>query len=159
MPYALLLIGVILVVSGVKNTQGLLGNALVSDFSGKGNFFYWLSAIGVIGGAGYIPAFRPVSRMLIVFLFVAIFLADGGFVSKFVDALGQIQAPAPSPESATGSASNDTPDSAKASGSTGGVGDTVIGVLKAGNPITQVVNTAQSIANSNIGSILSGFGF
>ena len=58
MPFALLIIGLVLLIASVRNTTsgptGLF--ALVQgEFTGPNNFLYWMTAILVIGFVGYIP--------------------------------------------------------------------------------------------------------
>lgn len=103
MPFALLLIGLVLVVSGVKNTLGELATTVKSDFSGEGNFFYWITAIGAVGAVGYIPSARTFSRMFLTLILVAMVLSNRGFFAQFGAAIGSITAPAPASANAIGS--------------------------------------------------------
>jgi hypothetical protein len=107
MPFALVFIGLIMIVTGAKGTQSALGKQLVSDFTGPGNFFYWFASIGVIGAAGSIPGFKPFSRMFMTLIIVAMVLRNGGVFDKFMQALatGPI-APDSSAESSNASAKN-----------------------------------------------------
>lgn len=87
MPFALVFIGLIMIVTGAKGTQSALGRQLVSDFTGKGNFFYWFAALGVLGALGSIPGFKPFSRMFMTLVIVAMVLRNGGVFSKFTEFL------------------------------------------------------------------------
>ncbi len=80
MAFALLIIGAVLLISAVKGTtdgpNGLF--ALVQgDFTGQGNFIYWLAAILVIGALGYIPKLKPISVALLGLVIIVLFLKRG----------------------------------------------------------------------------------
>lgn len=87
MPFALVFIGLIMIVTGAKGTQSALGRQLVSDFTGKGNFFYWFTVLGVLGAVGSIPGFKPFSRMFMTLVIVAMVLRNGGVFAKFTEFL------------------------------------------------------------------------
>lgn len=76
MPFALLFIGLLLLVSGVQNTYKQLGEQVTKDFTGDGNFFYWVISLGIVGSIGYIKEYKKVSDaglilLLVVFVFAA----------------------------------------------------------------------------------------
>lgn len=85
MPFALLIIGVVLLVAGIRNTQCILFAEVEGDFTGTNNFFYWFLAIMIIGTLGYIPKLKPISTALLVLVIVVLFLhkgANGGFFQQ-----------------------------------------------------------------------------
>lgn len=95
MPFALLIIGLVLLISGVRATQDTLFSLVKGDFTGTDNFIYWLGAIMIIGALGYIPKVKPISTALLVLVIVVLFLKKGnaqglggGFFSQFTNALG-----------------------------------------------------------------------
>ena len=93
MPLGLLIIGAILSVSALRGTERDLGTLLASDFTGAGNFGYWIAALAIIGGLGYVPAIAGPSRALLALILLAFFLANGqGFFSQLNSALAQGQA-------------------------------------------------------------------
>lgn len=94
MPFALLVIGLLLVVAGYRNTLPQLGSALAKDFSGTNNFFFWMAGIGAVGALGYIPKLETFSRLFIGLLIVVMALRNGGFFNQFENALATAQAPA-----------------------------------------------------------------
>ena len=55
MAFALLIVGMSLVVVSVRNTQATFTARVANDFKGSGNFLYWIVAILIIGAIGYIP--------------------------------------------------------------------------------------------------------
>ena len=91
-----------------KTHIGALGQQLEKDFSGSGNFFYWLVAIGVLGASGYIPAFTKFSRLFMGLIILVMFLSNRGFFAQFQTSLSQGASesvnPIGAPISATGSA-------------------------------------------------------
>lgn len=82
MPYALLFIGIILFVSGVRGTNATLWNLVKSDFTGENNFLIWLGAIAIVGGAGYIKPLKPLSIAFMTLLLVSLVLKNGGVFQK-----------------------------------------------------------------------------
>ena len=71
MAFALLIIGALLLVSGVRNTQSTLFTLVQGDFSsanGKTSFIYWMAAILVIGALGFIEKLKPISKKITIML-------------------------------------------------------------------------------------------
>lgn len=104
MPFALLIIGVWLLIAGVRNTAGpasqpgTLFYLLQNDFTGPNNFAYWFIAIILIGAIGYIPKLKPISTAFLTLVVVVLFLkrgdsngVGGGFFSQFLAGIGQTQ--------------------------------------------------------------------
>ena len=104
MPFALIAIGLLLIVTGIKGTQSQLAAQLASDFTGAGNFFYWIIAIMAIGAVGYIEPMKGPSRMLLALIIVAMVLSNKGFFAQFQQELqaGSAQAPPASSSSSGG---------------------------------------------------------
>lgn len=87
MAFALIIVGIVLVVSSVRDTvtngtPNLVG-LLKSEFTGDKNFTYWAFSILIIGGLGYIPTFKPLSRAFLALVIVVLFLSNGGFFQQF----------------------------------------------------------------------------
>lgn len=102
MPFALLLVGLVLLISGVKNTQDTLFATVKGDFQGQDNFIYWFVAIIIIGAVGYIPKLKPVSTAFLALVIVVLFLKKGnatglggGFFAQATAALGSTGATSP----------------------------------------------------------------
>lgn len=96
MPFALLLIGAVILIAAVRGTHGALGQQITKDFTGAGNFWIWIAAIGAVGALGYSPVLRTPSRMLLALIVLGMILATkGGFFTKFKDLLGQQPAAIP----------------------------------------------------------------
>jgi hypothetical protein len=95
MPFALLIIGAVLLISAVKGTQEDLFALVRGDFTGPQNFIYWMVAILLIGGLGYIPKIKPISVAFLSLVVLVLFLArgdptkaGGGFFEKFTAGIG-----------------------------------------------------------------------
>lgn len=89
MPFALVLIGLLMIVTGVRNTHAAFGQQIVSDFTGPQNFTTWLVAIGAMGSLGYIEALRPLSRSFMTLIIISFILKNGGVFDKFQEALAK----------------------------------------------------------------------
>lgn len=92
MPFALVFVGLVLIVSGVRNTQSQLGQQIVGDFTGTGNFVFWLASLGAVGALGYVPALKKFSIAFMTLILIAMLLAQqkngkGGFFATFYNAL------------------------------------------------------------------------
>lgn len=81
MSFALIIIGITLIVAAVKDTQHCLFETVKQDFEsvpGKtGNFTYWVVALLIFGAIGYSETWRPVSEAMLVLIIVALFLSQG----------------------------------------------------------------------------------
>ncbi len=148
MPFALLGIGLLLVIAAYNNTQTVLSGQLQKDFSGKTGFVYWIAAIIILGMVGYIKPMQTVSRALLALLLVVIFLTHNGILQKFNAALSGSAGAGNDGETTTTTPA--TPDDAP-SGSTGGTGTTESSDDAILNPEEQ-----RKINAANWGSFASG---
>jgi len=94
MSFALFLIGITLLTVAVRNTQDVFVQLIKGDFTGPGNFFWWIAAIVLIGAIGFVPKLKPVSDAFLVLILLALILTrgspsfpGGGVFSQFVKAL------------------------------------------------------------------------
>jgi hypothetical protein len=83
MPFALLIVGVVLVVASVRDTQGDLYTLVKGDFTGPNNFIYWMISILIVGALGYIPSLQKLSRLFLVLILVGLLLNRKGFFAQF----------------------------------------------------------------------------
>lgn len=90
MPLALAIMGVLLLVVGVKGTYGDLAKLLKEDFTGSGNFFVWLLAVGVVGSIGYVPALQQFSRIFLGLVLVTFLIKSVGFPDMLIKALQSV---------------------------------------------------------------------
>jgi len=89
MPFALVTIGLIMIVTGARDTYKQFGTQITEDFTGSGGFLYWIAAIGAVGALGYVPSLRTFSRVFMGLIIVAMVLRNGGFFDKLQQALQQ----------------------------------------------------------------------
>lgn len=94
MAFALLIIGTILIVATVRNTQDSLIAQVAKDFTGPSNFIYWIVAILIIGAVGYVEKLKPLSDGFLILVLLVLFLkkgnpqgVGGGFFTQFTAAL------------------------------------------------------------------------
>lgn len=90
MPFAFILVGVVMVISGVRGQSATLLSLLKADVTGKNNFLYWGLSILVIGALGYVDSIRPLSRAFLTLVLVVLILSNGGFFQLFNQALATI---------------------------------------------------------------------
>jgi hypothetical protein len=81
-PFVLVLVGLVLIVTAIRGTQGSLWNLIYGDITGQagGNkgFVVWLAAIAAIGAVGYYPPLRTPSRLLLGLVVLGIFISNVG---------------------------------------------------------------------------------
>jgi len=133
MPFAFIVIGLMIVISAARGTHRELGALLKGDFTGSGNFVYWLAAIGIVGTVGYIQKAQTLSRAFLSLILIAMILSNRGFFEKLQQAIEQLGS-----SSSTGSgAAGNTLDNAQAAPQTPGAGSgggtDFIGDLSSGN--------------------------
>lgn len=94
MPFFLLFFGILFLVAAVRNKTDDLTDLLVEDFTGKGNFIYWIVSIVSIGAVGYVAKLKPFSDICLALIVLVLFLhnadpasGQGGFFAKFTEAL------------------------------------------------------------------------
>lgn len=83
MPFLLVGLGLIMVTTGLRDTQGQLAAQLRTDFTGRQNFIVWLLAIGSVGALGYVSEFQAFSRWFLALIIIAMVLSNKGFFQKF----------------------------------------------------------------------------
>jgi len=88
MPYALIAIGVAMVVTGVQNTYAALGTQLQSDGVA---FLKWGVAIGIVGAGGYVSDLQGLSRAFLGLILIAMVLSNtktgSGFLGNLLNAI------------------------------------------------------------------------
>lgn len=89
MPFALVIIGLMMIVTGAKDTFDQMGAQLQKDFTGEQNFTTWLVAIFGVGAVGYVKELEPISRLFMGLIIITMVIRNGGFFDKFQQALAQ----------------------------------------------------------------------
>lgn len=82
METALVLIGAILVVTGLQGTQGALASQLSSDLSGAGSFWYFIAGISAAGALGYYAPLSGASKLLLFLIVLVLLLSNQGFFAQ-----------------------------------------------------------------------------
>jgi hypothetical protein len=101
MPFALLIIGAVLIITAFRGTYADLGAQLKSDFTGSGvttGFLIWVAAIIAVGALGFAPVLRTPARMLLALIILAMVLTNqknGNFFGKLTQALKTAPGSAP----------------------------------------------------------------
>lgn len=84
MPFVFLVVGIGLVVVAIRGTQKDAFALLQSEFAGPNSFVKWALAIFILGGLGYIPVIRPITRAMLLLVILVIFLRNGtGLFAQF----------------------------------------------------------------------------
>ncbi len=73
MAYALIAIGIIMMVTGVQNTYSAMASQLQTDGVA---FSKWMIAFGMIGAAGYVEDLKNLSRMFMALMIIALVLSN-----------------------------------------------------------------------------------
>jgi len=97
MPFAFIIVGIVMLISGVRGKSANLLTLLKGDLTGSNNFVYWILSILVIGSLGYVDEFKTLSRALLGLVLVVLILADdkngsGGFFATLQSDLKQLGA-------------------------------------------------------------------
>lgn len=75
MAWAFLFVGVLLLIAAWKKKQGDLFKLLKDDFTGEGNFFYWVLAIIALVALGSFRPIRPVTDAFLGLVILIIVIA------------------------------------------------------------------------------------
>lgn len=87
MPLFILLVGLLLVATGINGTTGTLFSLLKSEFTGRNSFVPWAASIVALGSIGYIPGAKAIANSLLALLFVILFLTKDGFFDQLSAAI------------------------------------------------------------------------
>jgi hypothetical protein len=119
MPFVLVVVGILMIVTGVQGTYAQFGTQVSKDFYGTGNFFYWLVAIGVVGAVGYYDPLRGISRLFMALVIISMVISNKGLFAKLQQTLasGPVTPTTPVGSStvADNAANKPTPEGAAAS--------------------------------------------
>lgn len=98
MPFIFLLVGLILLIVGIRGTQKELLSVIVDLFTGPNNLTFWALAMIAVGSFGYIPQLRKLAIGLMVLILVSLVLSKQNqdffnqFISQFSQATSGIKA-------------------------------------------------------------------
>lgn len=91
MPFLFIIVGAVMLVSAVRGTNDELLTLVKGDFTGPHNFIYWLLAMLILGGLGYIGPIRSLSRYLMALVLIVLILKNGGVAQQFLAAINGTQ--------------------------------------------------------------------
>lgn len=113
MPLLFIVVGIVMLVSAVRGTNGQLITLLKGDFTGKGNFIYWIAAIGILGALGYVGPLKTPARYMMALVLLVLFLkvgnpmaSNGGVFRQFTAAINGEASQPPSSAPLSGNAFN-----------------------------------------------------
>lgn len=75
MAWGLIFIGVMFLIASARKKHDELYSLLKDDFTGEGNFFYWVLAIIILVAAGTFRPIRPVTDAFLGLVILVIILA------------------------------------------------------------------------------------
>lgn len=84
MPFLLVVIGMIMIVSALRNTHAQMAAQLRGDFI---PFGMWTLAIGSVGAIGYIPELRRFSHYFMALIIIGMIISNRGFFAKLSEAI------------------------------------------------------------------------
>jgi hypothetical protein len=151
MPFAILLIGALLVVVAFNNSMSALATELESDVP---PYFKWAAAIAAIIGIGYIPGFRTPSRYLLALVLLVILLTNNsqiiaGLKAFFTSSGAASGVGAGTASPATAYATNPTttspPTSTQIAGGAGSTGSNILGGSVMGGLLSGGINLGSKL--------------
>jgi hypothetical protein len=84
MPYALVIIGLLMIITGVLNTYAAFATQLQNDMGG---FIVWVIALGAVGALGYVENLRTFSHYFMALILIALILNNKGVFANFQKAM------------------------------------------------------------------------
>jgi hypothetical protein len=129
MPFALVFVGLVLIVTGARDTYRQLGSMIVGDMTGArggAGFIMFAAAIGGVGALGAIPELRTFSHYFMALILISLVLHNSGAAQKILAALKGATAATPVP-----AASSAGLGTSSAGGTTAGFGS---GAIQIRNP-------------------------
>jgi hypothetical protein len=113
MPLIMILIGLLLIISAAHGETKTLFSLIHGDFTGQGNFVYWIASIVAVGAVGYIKPLRPLSIGFLVLILITLFLKNGnGFFAQLTSAINSTKSVpnTPATPAISGNVSNSIPN-------------------------------------------------
>ena len=89
MPFVLVAIGLLMIITGINNTYAQFGAQLQGDFSGSKSFIVWILALGSVGALGYINDLRNFSHYFMALILIAMVLSNKGVFQNFQAAIAK----------------------------------------------------------------------
>jgi hypothetical protein len=147
MPFAILILGAILVITAFNNSFGTLASELEGDIPG---YFKWAAAIAAILGIGYVPGLRTPSRYLLGLVLLVVLLKNySGIFSGFKSFLTSSGA-------ATSGAGAANPTAGYVAAPTSNATPTAQQIAGGGSGTTVNAATAAATSFNTLGGLLKG---
>lgn len=89
MPFALVAIGLLMIITGINNTYAQFGAQLQTDFTGQKSFLVWIVAFIMVGALGYIKDLRTFSHYFMALILISMFLSNKGVFAQLQAAIAQ----------------------------------------------------------------------
>ena len=83
MPIVFGIIGITLVISGVRGQTAQLLALVKADFTGSPSYIDWMVGILVVGAIGYIPQLKTISRLFMAIVLIDLLFTNQGFFAQF----------------------------------------------------------------------------
>lgn len=147
MPIALLVVGLLIVVAGIKNNAAELESTIVGDFSGAGSFWYWIVAVIVIGAVGYYQPAKTVSHLFLGLIVLVFLISNNGVFAQIQSAI-EHPTPAKAPTAPTSTDTKTSSSSSKSSGSS-----PIDQVASASKTITGIIGAVDPASGSTLGQM------
>lgn len=110
MPFVFGILGILLIISGVRGTvtgsDPNLVDLVKSDLTGQPNYTEWMAAILVIGALGYIDKVRTLSRAFMALVIIRLLLDNSGFFAKLEQQITSVNNNVPSTKSSSTSSNS-----------------------------------------------------
>jgi hypothetical protein len=107
MPFVFGIIGIVLIISGVRGTVVGSNPSLVSlvksDLTGQPNYTEWMLAIFIIGAIGYIDELKTISRLFMALVVIGLLWSNKGFFSQLTSESSSSDTTIAEPSQQTGS--------------------------------------------------------
>lgn len=104
MPLVFGVIGIVLIVSGVRGTTSTLASTVAQDFTPNGGYLRWVIGISAVGAIGYIDELKTISRMFMAIVLIGLIWSNKGVFSQ----LTQQTETSPTPSSGVSTTTNPT---------------------------------------------------
>jgi hypothetical protein len=91
MSYALIIVGVMLLIASIRDMQGTLFTLLRDDFIGMHSYVFWLLSILGIGAVGYVPKMKGLSDGFLILVFLMLFISNKGFFNQFMSQISGVE--------------------------------------------------------------------
>jgi hypothetical protein len=152
MIFVALVIGIVLIVAAIRNSQNALFADLGQDVPG---YVVWAAALVAVGAIGWIPGLKPVSRGLLALVLVVLIVNNYKAILAGVQAVAQVNAGVTPGSGATApGTSSSTAGAAGAASSSPGVGATT-GAAGAGQ--STAPGPTGGLSNQALMSVLTSF--